>query len=352
MEQAIRFAAVGGRRIAWAAVGDGPPLVIGGWWMSHLELDWADERFRDLMRNLARYRTVIRYDRPGTGLSATGGPPPATLDEEVEVLSAVMEAVGAGPFDGFAGSAGGPVALAKAASAPGEFRRLVVYGAYARGSEIASEASRRAMVELVRAHWGIGSKVLTDAFMPSASGEERERFVSFQRASAPAEVAAASLAAVYSFDVADRLAAIEAEVTVVHRRDDRAIPFGLGRSLAAEIPGARFIALDGSDHLPWHGDSRRVAEVVLRAIGVEEPEVDIEPRSGETREADAPETDLSARELEVLKLVAQGLSDREIADTLILSPHTVHRHVANIRTKLRQPSRAAAAAHAAARGLI
>jgi DNA-binding CsgD family transcriptional regulator len=61
---------------------------------------------------------------------------------------------------------------------------------------------------------------------------------------------------------------------------------------------------------------------------------------------------LSEREREVLTLVAEGLSDAEIAQRLIVSPHTVHRHVANIRTKLRQPSRAAAAVHAARIGLI
>jgi DNA-binding CsgD family transcriptional regulator len=61
---------------------------------------------------------------------------------------------------------------------------------------------------------------------------------------------------------------------------------------------------------------------------------------------------LSGREREVLMLVAEGLSDAEIAQRLIVSPHTVHRHVANIRTKLRQPSRTAAAVHAARIGLI
>jgi LuxR family maltose regulon positive regulatory protein len=61
---------------------------------------------------------------------------------------------------------------------------------------------------------------------------------------------------------------------------------------------------------------------------------------------------LSAREAEVLRLVAEGLSDREIAARLVLSEHTVHRHVANVRTKLRQPSRAAAAAYAARNGLL
>ena len=66
----------------------------------------------------------------------------------------------------------------------------------------------------------------------------------------------------------------------------------------------------------------------------------------------AGDGELSRRELEVLRLVADGLSDREIADRLVLSAHTVHRHVANIRAKLRQPSRAAAAAKAARDDLI
>ena len=61
---------------------------------------------------------------------------------------------------------------------------------------------------------------------------------------------------------------------------------------------------------------------------------------------------LSPREREVLRLVAEGLSDGEIAARLVVSPHTVHRHVANVRRKLGLHSRSAAAAHAARAGLI
>jgi DNA-binding NarL/FixJ family response regulator len=86
---------------------------------------------------------------------------------------------------------------------------------------------------------------------------------------------------------------------------------------------------------------------VLEFAGVERPEVKIAPPADA-----AADTDLSARELEVLRLVAEGLSDAEIAERLVLSPHTVHRHVANIRTKLGLASRAAAAAHAARLGLL
>jgi DNA-binding CsgD family transcriptional regulator len=62
--------------------------------------------------------------------------------------------------------------------------------------------------------------------------------------------------------------------------------------------------------------------------------------------------ELTARELEVLRLVAQGLSDPAIAERLTVSPHTVHRHVANVRVKLRLPSRSAAVAYASRAGLL
>jgi DNA-binding CsgD family transcriptional regulator len=73
---------------------------------------------------------------------------------------------------------------------------------------------------------------------------------------------------------------------------------------------------------------------------------------GARAEGPREDEELSPREVEILRLVAQGRSDAQIAERLFLSPHTVHRHVANIRAKLRTPSRAAAVAHAARHGLI
>jgi pimeloyl-ACP methyl ester carboxylesterase/DNA-binding CsgD family transcriptional regulator len=348
-EQSIRFASVGGRRLAWAAVGDGPPLLMGGWWMSHLELDWAQPRFQAFVGALAEHRRVVRYDRPGTGLAADGDRPSTELADEVRALAAVADEIGTGPVAMFAGSAGGPVVAAYAAENPTRVDRAVFYGSYARGSGIADAASREAMVNLVRSHWGLGSRVLSDVFMPTATGAEREAFVRFQREAGDAENAARSLAAVYSFDVVDALARIEVPTLVLHRRDDRAIPFALGQDFAALVPGATFQALDGSDHLPWYGDAGAVARATLEFLGVSNPVVAL---GDDGPAGPAVEHDLSERELEVLRLVALGLSDKEIAERLVLSPHTVHRHVANVRTKLRLPSRAAAAAHAARMGLI
>jgi pimeloyl-ACP methyl ester carboxylesterase/DNA-binding CsgD family transcriptional regulator len=349
-EQEIRFTRDGGHRIAWARSGDGPPLVLCGWWMSHLELNWRDPRFRAFVDVLGRHRTVIRYDAPGTGVSADGTAPAASVDGEAAALAAVVDASGAGSVDLIAASSGAPIGLAFAAAHPERVGRLVIYGGYASGTSIADARTREAIVELVRERWGLGSRLLADVFMPSAGGRERDAFVAYQREAASAGQAARSLDAVYTFDVAARLGGVATPAVVLHRRQDRAIPFACGRELAAELPRASLVALDGADHYPWLGDSDAVLRAMLEALGVEGAiAVGPGPRADP---ATADEPHLTSREAEVLALVANGLSDREIAERLVLSPHTVHRHVANIRIKLGLPSRAAAVAAAARRGLL
>jgi DNA-binding CsgD family transcriptional regulator len=197
------------------------------------------------------------------------------------------------------------------------------------------------MVATVRAHWGAGSRLLADVWVPGADAGTRERFARLQRAAASADVAAAMLQSVYATDMRDLLPQVRVPALVVHRRDDRAMPFAQGRELAALLPQARLVALDGDVHPPWLGDS----DAVLGALTTF---LDAHP----ARAAPPGDGPLSERECEVLRLVADGLSDGEIARRLIVSRHTVHRHMANIRTKLGQPSRAAAAAHATREGLI
>jgi DNA-binding CsgD family transcriptional regulator len=137
---------------------------------------------------------------------------------------------------------------------------------------------------------------------------------------------------------------------VVHRREDRAIPYALGREVAAGIPGAALSPVDGRAHFPWAGDGGSVIRA-LRATPAGDGAARPEPTGGAAAAAGADDL-LSPREREVLALVARGHSDRAIAEQLIVSPHTVHRHVANIRAKLGAGSRAAAVAEAARLGLL
>ena len=106
------------------------------------------------------------------------------------------------------------------------------------------------------------------------------------------------------------------------------------------------MTLPGDAHLPWHGDGDAVLRAVAPFLGIKAPPVPV------SEQATGMLDELSAREKEVLGLVAQGLSDAQIAQRLIISPHTVHRHVANILAKLGLPTRAAAAARAAGAGLL
>jgi DNA-binding CsgD family transcriptional regulator len=228
-------------------------------------------------------------------------------------------------------------------------RALALFGAYAHGEAIAPAAVRQALVTTVRAHWGMGSRSLTDVWIAGADPRTRERFARLQRASATPEMAAALLEAVYATDVREVAREVGVPALVVHRRSDRAIPFACGREVATLLRGAQLVALDGQMHPPWFGNAGLVVHAIRSFLDVHDP---VEPPGGRAAAGTGADSLLSAREAEVLRLVADGLSDREIAERLVVSPPTVHRHKANIRAKLNQPSRAAAAADALRRGLI
>lgn len=340
----IRFLHFAGRRVAYAVTGAGPPLVAPAWWVSHLELDWADQKFRGLWESVADGYTLVRYDRLGVGMSdrELRGEDLA-LDAEVALLGAVLDELELESAELVSGSSGGCAAIAFAARFPDRVRRLLLYGAYADGASIAPPEVRGAIVATVRSHWGLGSRMLADIFLGDTDSSAQERLARHQRAAASPETAAALLELIYRNDVRAELDRVLAPTLVVHRRGDRAIPFHLGRELAAAIPGATLVPLTGSAHLPWAGDAQSVARALRAAL---------EPEAPARRAGEPPAVLLSGRERQVLALVAMGLSDSEIAEQLVLSRHTVHRHVANIRNKLGRGSRTAAVAEAARLGLL
>ncbi|MFD5249279.1 alpha/beta fold hydrolase [Amycolatopsis sp. NPDC058340] len=251
-----------GARIAYNATGRGSPLVIPPAWISALELGWEDPGLRAFCAPLVAGHRVIRYDMPGTGLS---GPvlQPRSLDSEVEALRTVVDAVGAERVSLLGASMGAPVALAFAARHPDRVDRLVLYGGYADGAAIAPASARRAFVGLVRENWGLGTELLADVLMPDGDAAARARFVRMQRATASAEAAAGLLTTCYGFRVTELLDRVAAPTLVLHRREDRAIPYASGKELATRIRDARFVALEGRSHFPYVGDAPAVVNAIV-----------------------------------------------------------------------------------------
>jgi pimeloyl-ACP methyl ester carboxylesterase/DNA-binding CsgD family transcriptional regulator len=341
-----------GRRVAFAVTGSGPALVLPAWWVSNVVEDWHFAPLRRFIEGLAAGRTVVRYDRLGTGLSDRDRPPETFTPEfEDATLCAVLDELGLVTRVALLGiSCGSCTAVSFAARRPERVDRLVLYGSYAQGRALGSPEARASMIGLVRSHWGLGSRLLADMFGPDWSAEDRAAFTVAQRTAADAEIAADLLALIYDTDVRDELPEVHAPALVVHRERDRAMGLKGAREVAALLPHADLVTLPGNTHLPWHGDGDAVLRVVAPFLGIEGPPVP--PGDAEAGDGAATLSELSAREREVLALVAAGLSDAQIAERLVISPHTVHRHVANILAKLRRPTRAAAAVAAARAGLL
>ena len=216
---------------------------------------------------------------------------------------------------------------------------IVFFGAFVSRHDLPEQA-QTSLVEFVRGNWGLGAQVLASLFVPRASGERLAELSRYLRRTSTGEAAAAFLELDFATDIRSVLPEVSARSLVLHRSGDRAVPIELGRELAALLPNARFMPLAGDSHFPWIGDQRELQRALAGFLSsTDDP--------GTT--GDSP---LTARETEVLRLVATGLSNREIASSLVLSEHTVHRHIANILRKLTLSTRAAASAYATRAGLI
>jgi pimeloyl-ACP methyl ester carboxylesterase len=265
LEQKIRFCiAEDGLRLAYSIVGQGPALVMPAPMVSHQELMWQAPGYRRFWERLASHHTLVCYDRPGTGLSDRNRAE-FSLDSELRDLEIVVEHLKLKRLALLGHGFGGPVAIAYAAKHPRRISHLILYGTYARGAAITTEEVKGSVISLVQAHSGVGSKAIADILVP---GDAASEFVAkYIRECAAPEIIAGILEFAYRSDVVHLLASLRVPTLVLHRHQDRAIPFRLGREMASLIPNARFVPLDGKENLPWLGDFESVLHVIAEFLG-------------------------------------------------------------------------------------
>lgn len=356
MDQKIGFCTTSdGVRIAYATVGEGPPLVKAPNWMSHLEFEWQSPVWGHWWEELSKHHQVIRFDQRGSGLS-DWNVEDVSFESWVSDLEAVVDTLGLEQFSLLGISQGGAVAAAYAARHPDRVNKLIIYGAFARGRrKLGMPADEvQAMAVLIRRGWGRDNpayrQLFTSQFMPGATSEQMNWFNELQRISTSPENASRINEVSGDIDVLDVLPRVQAETLVLHAREDARIPVEQGRQFAALVPNARFVTLDSKNHLLIESEPGwKVALAEVREfLGVKLAK----PVSASTGDSNFNNLDsLTPREIEVLGLVAAGKSNQDIADELFISFNTVTNHVGNILGKTGSSNRTEAAAYAIVRGL-
>ncbi len=337
-----RYAQSDGLNIAYQVFGTGPlDLVLVPGFISHLEFAWQEPLLARFLRKLSAFTRVIAFDKRGMGLSDRD-PRRETpsLTERTDDIAAVMDAAGSSRAALLAWSEGGPTSLLFTRGAPERVAALILVGTTARftAGEDFPEGIPRDLLELfidtMREDWGTG--VGFELYAPSLADDERLRswWASYQRfASSPGAVAA-SLRMHLDVDVRHVLPDIDVPTLIMHRTYDMLVPVECARSTAAKITGARYVEQPGEDHMYWLGDQDGTLAAMRDFLSATPDGAPIAAlRQSRRRPASGWES-LTEAEMDIVRLVTSGMTNRQIAERLYLSPRTIQTHVSHIMRKL------------------
>jgi pimeloyl-ACP methyl ester carboxylesterase/DNA-binding CsgD family transcriptional regulator len=338
----VRFCrSVDGVRIAYATHGTGAPLVVNTCWLSHLQHDWQSPVWRHFLLELGELASMTRYDERGFGLS-DWEVTDFSFEARIADLEAVVAAAGLDRFALLGMAQGGPVAIAYAHRNPHKVSRLILYGTWAASVRSAEgKALEDTFAQMIRVGWtrpdALFRRFFTNLMIPGATEEQMSWIDELQRTATTAELLIAARAERVKVDVSDLLGELAVPTLVLHARRERITDFGEARLLASSIPGARLVALDSANHIV-------LADEPAWDVFMSEVAAFLEPDGLAAGTLTAKAEPLTDRELDVLRLAAQGLDNAAIAERLSLSVRTVERHLSNIYLKLGVSGKVARAA--------
>jgi class 3 adenylate cyclase len=264
----VQYAQSGEVHVAYEIVGGGDiELVLVQGFVSHLDLEWDNPHMVRFLGGLASFARLILFDKRGTGLSdrSVGVP---TLEERMDDVRAVMEAAGSERAVLLGVSEGAPMSILFAATYPDRTQALVLHGGMARTTEAPdypwappAAALVEAAVELLQPILYTGEDI--DVWAPSLADDRQAKdwLARYRRAGISPDGLADFYAMFLDIDVRDVLQTLRVPTLVLHRHGDRVVNWRAGRWMAERIQGARFVRLEGQDHLPWSGDDQVVEEV-------------------------------------------------------------------------------------------
>jgi pimeloyl-ACP methyl ester carboxylesterase/DNA-binding CsgD family transcriptional regulator len=354
MEPETRYARSGSLNIAYRVFGEGPIVVVMvPGFISHVEYAWREPSVARFLRKLSAFCRVAAFDKRGMGLSDRASPERTpSLEERIDDVLAVMDAVGSARAVPFAWSEGGPMSILFAAKHPERVGGLILVGTTPRFSAAPDfeEGVPRWLLEQAVEAWqeGWGTGVGLELYGPSVADDERLRswWAAYQRFAASPGAVAGSLRMHLDVDVRDSLPRVGAPTLIIHRVDDMLVPVTCARYMAARLPNARYVELPGSDHMYWLGDQDETL-AAIRSFLAELPEgAAITALKQRRRRPSRGWESLTEAEMDVVRLLAEGLTNQQIAKRLYVSPRTVQTHVAHVFAKLGASRRSEVAAQA------
>lgn len=269
-----RYVQNGDVNIAYQVVGDGPiDIVFVMGWISHLEYFWKHHLFASFLDRLASFSRLILFDKRGTGLSdRVPNDQLPTLEQRMEDVHAVMNAVGSERAVLIGVSEGGPMCSLFAATYPERTSALVMIGTYAKRIRdddypwAPTTEHREAFFELMRRDWGKPVGIEDRAPSMANDPEFREWWAEYLRMGASPGAAVALTKMNAEIDVRNVLPSIRVPSLIIHRKDDACLKVEEGRFVASKIPAAKFVELEGDDHLPFVGAQEEILDEIERFV--------------------------------------------------------------------------------------